>query len=117
MANLQYLNFLAQNKYLEDEQFLQYLKYLEYWRKPEYAKYLVYPNCLHILTLLQSESFRQQILRADVAGVIMNDMVNRWKEPQLTFAPTPLKNEESEAQGGATNTNTVEGSTGSAINS
>jgi len=22
----------------------------------------------------------------------MNDMVNRWKEPQLTFAPTPLKN-------------------------
>lgn len=51
----------------------------------------MYPNCLHILTLLQTEQFREQILRADVAGVIMNDMVDRWKEPQLTFAPTPLK--------------------------
>ncbi|CAM9023621.1 unnamed protein product [Wickerhamomyces anomalus] len=91
LANLQYLNFLAQNKYLQDSNFLHYLKYLEYWRKPEYAKYLVYPNCLHILTLLQTEQFREQILRADVAGVIMNDMVDRWKEPQLTFAPTPLK--------------------------
>ncbi|ODV71228.1 mediator complex subunit SOH1, partial [Cyberlindnera jadinii NRRL Y-1542] len=82
LANLQYLNFLAQNKYLEKEEFLNYLKYLEYWREPQYAKHLVYPNCLHVLTLLQSAHFREQILRQDTAAVLMNDMVNRWKEPQ-----------------------------------
>lgn len=94
LANLQYLHYLAQNKHLEDPKFLAYLKYLEYWRLPEYSKHLVYPNCLHILTLLQSEEFRQQILRADAVGVIMNDMVNRWKEPQQLFAPTPIEKEE-----------------------
>ncbi|ODQ79046.1 hypothetical protein BABINDRAFT_162118 [Babjeviella inositovora NRRL Y-12698] len=91
LANIQYLNFLAQNKYLSDPQFLSYLKYLEYWRHPDYAKFLVYPNCLHILTLLQNEEFRTQILRADVAGAIMNDMVNRWQEPSSVFsALTPV---------------------------
>lgn len=77
---------------MENEEFLNYLRYLEYWRKPEYAKHLVYPNCLHVLTLLQSESFRQHILRQDAAAVLMNDMVHRWKEPQTTFAATPLQN-------------------------
>lgn len=91
LANLQYVNFLAQNKYLEKEEFLNYLKYLEYWREPRYAKHLVYPNCLHLLTLLQDARFREQILRQDAAGVLMNDMVNRWKEPQTTFAPTPIQ--------------------------
>lgn len=90
LANLQYLNFLAQNKYLEKEEFLNYLKYLEYWREPQYAKHLVYPNCLHVLTLLQSAHFREQILRQDTAAVLMNDMVNRWKEPQTMFAATPI---------------------------
>lgn len=95
LANLQYLNFLAQNKYLEKEEFLNYLKYLEYWREPQYAKHLVYPNCLHVLTLLQSAHFREQILRQDTAAVLMNDMVNRWKEPQTTFAATPLSGKKS----------------------
>jgi mediator of RNA polymerase II transcription subunit 31 len=94
LANLQYLHYLAQSKHLEDPQFLAYLKYLEYWRQPRYAKHLVYPNCLHVLTLLQSKEFRQQILRADAVGVIMNDMVNRWKEPQQMFAPTPIEKKE-----------------------
>ncbi|ODV94370.1 hypothetical protein PACTADRAFT_21832, partial [Pachysolen tannophilus NRRL Y-2460] len=80
LSNLQYLNYLAQNKYLEDESFLNYLNYLEYWRQPSFAKYLVYPNCLHILMLLKDKSFRDSILRQDIASLIMNDMVDRWKE-------------------------------------
>ncbi|KAH3680233.1 hypothetical protein WICMUC_000498 [Wickerhamomyces mucosus] len=97
LANLQYLNYLAQNRYLEDETFLNYLRYLQYWNKPEYSKHLVYPNCLHILNLLiDSKDFRNQIVRTDVMGIIMNDMVNRWKEPQMLFAPTPLEDEKKE---------------------
>ncbi|KAF6006459.1 hypothetical protein HII13_005136 [Brettanomyces bruxellensis] len=78
---MQYLTYLAQTGHLEDPRFLNYLKYLEYWRQPEYAKQLVYPDCLHILTLLQSEEFRKQISKFEVSSVIYNDMVARWKAP------------------------------------
>lgn len=78
LANIQYLNHLAQNKYLQDPAFVRYLDYLQYWRQPQYAKHLVYPDCLHVLALLQNEQFRKDILRADVAGMLMNEMVERW---------------------------------------
>lgn len=69
---------MAQSKYLESEEFLNYLNYLEYWRKPENAKYLIYPNCLHVLTLLKEPRFRQEISRADVAKMFMDDFYMTW---------------------------------------
>ncbi|KAK9365986.1 SOH1-domain-containing protein [Lipomyces kononenkoae] len=78
LANPQYANFLAQNNYLEDERFINYLEYLEYWRKPEYVKYLIYPNCLHVLTLLKQPLFRQELRHADMAQMLMNDMYAKW---------------------------------------
>lgn len=67
---------------LENEEFLRYLEYLEYWRKPEYAKYLIYPNCLHILSLLKEPRFRQEITRADLAKVFMDDFYMKWLDPK-----------------------------------
>lgn len=32
---------LAQNRYFEDDAFLEYLKYLLYWRQPQYARFIV----------------------------------------------------------------------------
>ncbi|KAK9311978.1 SOH1-domain-containing protein [Lipomyces starkeyi] len=78
LANPQYANFLAQNSYLEDERFINYLEYLEYWRKPEYLKYLIYPNCLHVLTLLKQPLFRQEVRHADMAQMLMDDMYTKW---------------------------------------
>lgn len=37
-----------------------------------------YPNCLHILTLLKEKRFREEITRADVAKLFMNDFYMRW---------------------------------------
>ncbi|QPG75311.1 hypothetical protein FOA43_002663 [Brettanomyces nanus] len=79
LANMQYLTYLAQTGHLEDPEFLNYLEYLEYWRQPEYAEQLVYPDCLHVLTLLKSKEFRRQISKFEVSSVIYNDMVKRWK--------------------------------------
>ncbi|KAJ8100701.1 SOH1-domain-containing protein [Lipomyces tetrasporus] len=78
LANPQYANFLAQNGYLEDERFINYLEYLEYWRKPEYVKYLIYPNCLHVLSLLKQPLFRQEVRHADMAQMLMDDMYTKW---------------------------------------
>lgn len=83
LANIQYVNYLAQNGYFNSAEFLNYLKYLNYWKQPLYAKYLVYPNCLHILTLLQTEEFRKNIVNPEFMNTVMNDMVKRWQdEPQ-----------------------------------
>lgn len=97
LANIQYLNYLAQNNYLNDERFLNYLKYLEYWKNPNYAKYLVYPNCLHILTLLQSEEFRKSIINPDFMNTLMNDMVKRWQDPESGADASPSIKAETKA--------------------
>lgn len=79
LCNIPYLNYLAQNDYLTNGEFLNYLNYLNYWKKPQYSKFLVYPNCLHILTLLQNPEFRKNIVNPDFMNTLMNDMVQRWQ--------------------------------------
>lgn len=39
LGNPFYLNWLAQQKYLEQEEFIAYLGYLQYFKQPEYAKF------------------------------------------------------------------------------
>ncbi|KAK9451662.1 SOH1-domain-containing protein [Limtongia smithiae] len=78
LANPNYLNFLAQNNYFDDEQFIAYLEYLEYWRRPEYIKYLIYPNCLHVLTLLKQPRFRQEIRHEGMAQTLQHDILSKW---------------------------------------
>lgn len=95
LSNPQYLNYLAQNKYLENEQFLSYLEYLDYWSQPKYAKFLVYPNCLHILTLLKQPLFRQEISRADVAKMFMDDFYMKWLNHGTAAPEDSIKKEES----------------------
>lgn len=80
LSNIPYLSYLAQNNYLQDPCFVNYLKYLQYWKDPQYLRYLVYPNCLHILSLLQLEQFRRDIANPEIMNVLMNDMVKRWQE-------------------------------------
>lgn len=79
LSNIQYLNHLLQNNYLSDERFLLYLKYLEYWKNPKFSQYIVYPNCLHILTLLKNKQFRKNIRNENFRNTLMNDMVQRWQ--------------------------------------
>lgn len=85
LANIQYVNYLAQNDYLSDPAFIAYLDYLNYWKDPKYARYLVYPNCLHILTLLQSEEFRKNIVNPEFMNTLMNDMVQKWQSLDEVF--------------------------------
>ncbi|GMG21467.1 unnamed protein product [Ambrosiozyma monospora] len=81
LANMQYLTYLAQTGHLENPQFLNYIDYLQYWHDPKYSKNLIYPNCLHILTLLKSPHFRSSISKQELSSLIYQDMVDRWKEP------------------------------------
>lgn len=98
LANIQYVNYLAQNDYLSDPTFIAYLNYLNYWKEAKFAKYVVYPNCLHILTLLQNEEFRKSIVNPEFMNTLMNDMVKKWQDVDDVFkAPGDTKEEEKAA--------------------
>lgn len=62
LANPNYLHFLAQRRFFEDEAFLNFLKYLQYWKQPEYMRFLVFPQCLAFLdALLNNPKFRKEL--------------------------------------------------------
>ncbi len=62
LSNAKYLEFLAQQGYLQSEQFLTYLQYLQYWKESPYIQYLQYPQCLAFLdALLTKPEFRTQL--------------------------------------------------------
>lgn len=70
LANVQYLQFLARQGYLDQPAFVQYLAYLRYWQGREYAKHLIFPQCLHFLELLQTQRFRDALRRDDAVALI-----------------------------------------------
>jgi hypothetical protein len=40
LANPEYLNWLAQRRYLDDPAFLRYIEYLKYWKSQDYSIYI-----------------------------------------------------------------------------
>jgi|SaaInlStandDraft_6_1057023.scaffolds.fasta_scaffold111129_1 mediator of RNA polymerase II transcription subunit 31 len=72
LSNPQYLSYLAQSNYFEEESFLKYLSYLQYWKAPEYAKFVVYPHAFAFLDLLQQEQFRASLRDPDFVSEIEN---------------------------------------------
>mmetsp|Transcript_30971 Transcript_30971/g.52354 ORF Transcript_30971/g.52354 Transcript_30971/m.52354 type:complete len:118 (+) Transcript_30971:46-399(+) len=62
LANVKYLNYLAQNGYLEQESFLNFLKYLRYWKETQYIKHIAFPQCLVFLdAIIDNPTFRREL--------------------------------------------------------
>jgi mediator of RNA polymerase II transcription subunit 31 len=78
LANPNYLNFLAQRDYFRSPAFLNYVKYLLYWKEPEYIKYLTYPQCIYLLEMLQHKEFVKEIVNAQCAKFIDEQMTLLW---------------------------------------
>ncbi|KAF9150962.1 hypothetical protein BG015_007223 [Linnemannia schmuckeri] len=79
LSNPWYLHHLAQQQYFNQDAFVRYLDYLQYFRKPEYAKFIIYPHCLHFLTLLQHKSFRDQLAKQDTATFVHERQYYHWQ--------------------------------------
>lgn len=74
-----YLQFLSQNRYLEDPAFLRYLSYLSYWRRPEYARFLTHPSCLYFLGALRHPRFRAAIAHDDYMALVHAQQGFAWQ--------------------------------------
>lgn len=80
LASPAYLAYLASVKILQQPTFVAYINYLQYWTKEPYIQYLSYPGpTLRALELLQSEEFRKDVLRPDVAGMLEEAMLEGAK--------------------------------------
>ncbi|PSC69273.1 mediator of RNA polymerase II transcription subunit 31 [Micractinium conductrix] len=97
LANPGYLNWLAQNRYLDDPAFLSYLQYLQYWLQPAYARFVVYPHALYFLDLLQTPEFRAKIANPAYKETVHTQQFFYWQ-----FARANRLCEKAAAGGGGT---------------
>eukprot|EP01134_Creolimax_fragrantissima_P005625 CFRG5625T1 len=74
-----YLNWLAQQRLLQQPEFVNYLSYLQYWRTSEYAKFIAFPHCLHFLDLLQHKPFRDAIINNAIRDELLQQYYLHWK--------------------------------------
>ena len=70
---------LAQNRFLEKQELIKYLDYLQYWRELPYCTYIVFPQCLRMLELLQEPSFRLALKRLDFKDHIFSQQHWHWR--------------------------------------
>jgi len=93
LANPEYLHYLAQNRYFDDDEFIAYLEYLQYWARPPYVQYLVFPHCLRFLELLQGVAFRAELKREDFKNQLFRQQHFAWKYRASTLAAAALPRE------------------------
>mmetsp|Transcript_13775 Transcript_13775/g.38991 ORF Transcript_13775/g.38991 Transcript_13775/m.38991 type:complete len:175 (-) Transcript_13775:121-645(-) len=101
LANPHYLNWLAQNKYLSEPAFIAYLEYLKYWKDPPYRNFLVYPQSLLFLELLQSENFRTAVANPSVREMIHRQQLYFWKHFRSNRMKEEMELAKASAGGGA----------------
>ncbi|PVU99143.1 hypothetical protein BB559_000971 [Furculomyces boomerangus] len=86
LANPWYIN--SQQSYFESSEFINYIKYLQYWKNPEYSKYIIYPNALAFLDLLQHKPFRDAMKINEEATAIHEQQYYNWMNYRKDIKPT-----------------------------
>jgi hypothetical protein len=79
IASVTCLLDLAQHRYFDDGKFVDYIEYLQYWRELPYCLYIVFPQCLRMLELLQSESFVSALKHAEFKNKLQLQQHWHWK--------------------------------------
>ena len=64
LANFGYLHFLAQRRYLEDENFVAYLRYLRYWASPPCVPVLSLPRARRLRRVSRARHTRTRLSRS-----------------------------------------------------
>ena len=125
LANPNYLKYLSDKGYLDDNRFINYLKYLLYFKKEEYMKYITFERCLLFLDLLQYKEFREQLKQNNYIQIntqeglqtfsyaqslddfILNDWVNRTRIKMMNNNENNIKEEDNKDKDIANNENKI----------
>jgi len=93
LGNPFYLYNLAVEGYMDDPAFINYLKYLRYWQEKEYARFIVYPQALHHLELLQHASFREAVKHPETQTHLQHHQFEHWRTWRAKGRQPILQNE------------------------
>ena len=89
LSNPAYLKFLSDQGLFEDLAFIGYLKYLLYWKQPAYSQFLMHPQCLAMLHLLQHKTFRDSIKEPNFYNMLCDQVFWQWKFLNVPSQPLP----------------------------
>lgn len=79
LCNAKYLQYLAQNNYFTNDQFMNYIRYLSYWKDPNYAQYIHFPQCLGILDMIiEQKSFRDSLKFPQFVEYLHQQQGSHW---------------------------------------
>lgn len=79
LCNPEYIKWLHSEKYFENNDFKEYLKRLEYFKDPKYSKFLVYPQSIAILDILNGEKSDEYLSNDSFYKNLEEAQVNLWK--------------------------------------
>jgi mediator of RNA polymerase II transcription subunit 31 len=79
LCNPEYLKWLNNEKYFENNEFKEYLRYLGYFKDPKYTKFLIYPHCLAILDILNDEDSQKYLSSDKFYSSLEECQQNLWK--------------------------------------
>jgi len=101
LSNPHYLQYLAQEKYFEDEEMSNYLEYLRdvYCYRIEYMSLLTTPHSLAMLHLLQNADFRKALLSDEFIAQLHTQQFWHWRSFRYNrFIKQQQQNEETTEQ-------------------
>ncbi|WUR02341.1 mediator of RNA polymerase II transcription subunit 31 (MED31) [Vairimorpha necatrix] len=79
LCNPDYLKWLYEQGYFEDQSFINLLNHLVYWKQDNYKRYLTYPYCLEILGILLKDDVVQILEDESFYAKIAQDQLLSWK--------------------------------------
>ena len=78
LTNPNYLHYLSNNGYFQDNQFINYLKYLSYLNNPKFKRFITYSRCFIILNLLDNSVFRDELSNVNFISYLHSVIDNDW---------------------------------------
>lgn len=79
LCNPDYVKWLYEQGYFEEQSFKDLLKHLLYWKENTYKRYLTYPYCLNILEILNSENILEILKDESFYAKISQEQFVLWK--------------------------------------
>lgn len=79
LCNPEYLKWLFEQGYFEQESFKSLLIHLQYWKKEEYKIFLTYPYCLNILDELNCPNVCEKLKDDFFYSKILEEQFKIWK--------------------------------------
>lgn len=83
LCNPDYLKWLYDQGYFEQDSFIKLIRHLEYWKEDEYKKHLTYPYCIKILDTLNSDDVLEILKDESFYLRIAEEQFVLWRERRL----------------------------------